>query len=179
MSKPGFRYVMGTVCILAVIASGLSAQAPRSMPPPSAIDELLVEVRGLRAELNQAAGASIRAQLLVARLQLQERRIHVLAEQLAETRRVLSLEESKQIEKTAEFQRLEEVGRSADTPPQERRAIAELIPNVKEEVAQIYRQLEQLRMQETDLANQLASEQGRWVEFNDRLDALERSLPVR
>jgi len=92
---------------------------------------------------------------------------------------VLSLEESKQIEKTAEFQRLEEVGRSADTPPQERRAIAELIPNVKEEVAQIYRQLEQLRMQETDLANQLASEQGRWVEFNDRLDALERSLPVR
>jgi len=44
----------------------------------SPFDELLTEVRALREDVNQAASASIRAQLIVARLQLQEQRINVL-----------------------------------------------------------------------------------------------------
>ena len=46
--------------------------------------DLLAEVRGLRADLNQAAGASMRAQLLVARLSLQEQRITTLGKELTE-----------------------------------------------------------------------------------------------
>src|SRR4029077_13444243 len=50
----------------------------------SSSDPLLTEVRALRAELNQAAGASIRTQLLVARLTLQEQRINTISKQLAD-----------------------------------------------------------------------------------------------
>jgi len=35
-----------------------------------------------------------------------------------------------------------------------------------------------LRGQESELAAQIAAEQGRWADFNGRLDELERSLPV-
>jgi chromosome segregation ATPase len=181
MSKACVRFLVAPMCVLAGLVTGVSAQVPPSTatPAPSGIEELLVEVRALRAELNHAAGASIRAQLLVARLQLQEQRINVVAGQLAEARRFLSTEESKAIGGAAELKRFEELANSGSVPPEERKAVADLIPNVKEQVAQTYRQLEQLRTQEADLANQLASEQGRWVEFNARLDALERSLPAR
>ena len=45
----------------------------------------MTEVRALRADIQQMADASIRAQLLVARLQVQEQRIAGIARQLAET----------------------------------------------------------------------------------------------
>src|SRR5687767_6733801 len=43
--------------------------------PDATLDELVVEVQALRAEMNQAAAASIRAQLLVGRLQMEDQRI--------------------------------------------------------------------------------------------------------
>jgi hypothetical protein len=49
-----------------------SGQAHR---PDATLDELVVEVQALRAEMNQAAAASIRAQLLVGRLQMEDQRI--------------------------------------------------------------------------------------------------------
>jgi hypothetical protein len=38
---------------------------------------------------------------------------------------------------------------------------------------------QQLRAQEAEAAANLAAEQGRWNDFNMRLDELERSLPTR
>jgi hypothetical protein len=64
-----------------------SGQAQRS---PATLDDLLTEIRGLRADLSQQSSASFRTQLLVARLTLQEQRINALAGQLNETRRALS-----------------------------------------------------------------------------------------
>src|SRR5688572_6723773 len=43
--------------------------------PDATLDELVVEVQAMRAEMNQAAAASIRAQLLVGRLQMEDQRI--------------------------------------------------------------------------------------------------------
>src|SRR5476649_1090690 len=76
---------------LAIIGAGLIAlvagtAGQTASQPSSSGDALLAEVRGLRAELNQAAGTSIRTQLLVARLQLQEQRINTVDKQLAEVR---------------------------------------------------------------------------------------------
>ena len=42
------------------------------------MEELLAEVRSLRSEIRRASDTSIRAQLLVARLQVQEQRINTL-----------------------------------------------------------------------------------------------------
>src|SRR5258707_15707832 len=61
-----------------VLVAGLAGQSA------STNDPLLAEVRALRAELSQMAGTSIRTQLLVARLTLQEQRINTVSKQLAD-----------------------------------------------------------------------------------------------
>ena len=64
-------------------AAVLSAQAPSpptSSTRPASIEDLVDEVRGLRADIQQMADSSIRAQLLVARLQVQEQRIAGIAQ---------------------------------------------------------------------------------------------------
>jgi hypothetical protein len=37
---------------------------------------------------------------------------------------------------------------------------------------------QQLQLRATEMQNMLAQEQGRWSDFNTRLDELERSLPA-
>ena len=71
--------------ILGVVLSARSGAAPQAAP--GSTDALLAEIKGLRADFNQRLDASIRAQLLVARLQLQEQRITTLSRQLADVQR--------------------------------------------------------------------------------------------
>src|SRR6188508_1202901 len=61
------------------LAGAASGQAHR---PDATLDELVVEVQALRAEMNQAAAASIRAQLLVGRLQIEDQRISAVVRDL-------------------------------------------------------------------------------------------------
>jgi hypothetical protein len=75
--------VLATAVVVATV-SVVAAQSSLTTPTradASSSDELLTEIRGLRADLQQAAKISIRAQLLVARLQLQEQRINVVGGQ--------------------------------------------------------------------------------------------------
>jgi outer membrane murein-binding lipoprotein Lpp len=58
--------VIGT-CLAAAVVSGASGQVQRS---PATLDDLVTEVRAMRGEMNRAASASIRAQLLTARMTL-------------------------------------------------------------------------------------------------------------
>jgi hypothetical protein len=52
-------------CLAVLVVAVASGQAQRS---PATLDDLLTEIRGLRADLSQQSGASLRTQLLVARL---------------------------------------------------------------------------------------------------------------
>jgi chromosome segregation ATPase len=49
---------------------------------------------------------------------------------------------------------------------------------LKAQLAQMQREEQQLRSQEIELSSQLTTEQGRWQDFNSRLDELEGQLPV-
>jgi hypothetical protein len=60
--------IIAGVVVMALAAGTSGRPAAQAPPPAPASDALLAEVRALRAELNQAAGTSIRTQLLVARL---------------------------------------------------------------------------------------------------------------
>jgi chromosome segregation ATPase len=161
------------------VSAALHAQST-STPATLTPDPLLAEVRGLRADLHQAAAASIRAQLLVARLQLQEQRITVLSGQLADVRRQLAAKESAALPLAESVKRLEEAaqhaaGRDAD---QQRDVEAALSGN-KATLAEMQRDIAKLRTQEAGLQNSIATEQNRWSDFNNRVDELERQLPVR
>jgi len=82
------------VC-LTLIAVAVSAQGERRV---ATLDDLLSEMRGLRADLAQTGSASMRMQLLTARLTLQEQRIAVLSHQRADLLARLAAAERERVE---------------------------------------------------------------------------------
>ena len=159
--------VVGLIGVAAVVA-GQSARSATSPP-----DDLLAEVRRLRADLNQAAGTSVRTQLLVARLQMQEQRVNATARQLADVQdRLASVQQGQ----AAMIERLSVSEDSQQRLPPEDRS-DDQIRALKLQIDQVQKREQVLRAQEATLSGTLAAEQARWNEFNARLDALERSLP--
>jgi hypothetical protein len=136
------------------------------------MEQLLTEVHELRSDLNRAASVSLRTQLLVARLQLQEQRIDSLARQLADTRQQLV---SANQAMAAMAQPLKALARAQADPAllEEQKALLPLSTMV----ASQQKRAEELRGQEGSLAALLSTEQSRWVELNDRLEEIERTLP--
>ena len=59
-------------CLALLIVAVVSGQGQRS---PATLDDLLSEIRGLRADINQGTLMAIQADLLMGRLQLEEQRI--------------------------------------------------------------------------------------------------------
>ena len=114
----------------------------------------------------------------MARLQLQEQRINVVAGQLREVRQLVGIKESGQIPMKGQLKGLEDSIRSANVSVEQQRDIETQIPMIKAQIAQMQKEAQELRVQETELSNQLTTEQGRWLDFNSRLDEMERLLPA-
>jgi hypothetical protein len=75
----------GLGCVFAVAA--VSGQLVKPiLPPEDSMALLLIEVRAIRSDLNQAAAASLRLQVLLASSNVLEHRIGALATQLAAVR---------------------------------------------------------------------------------------------
>lgn len=129
---------VGAAVCLTTLVSGQMRTGPASL------EDVVAELRGIRADLAETSSASVRSQLLVARLQLQEQRIAGLTRQRADIQNQIAL--ARQQAQGADFSRMQQL-------------------------------IQDLANQEQDLNHQISVEQGRWAEFSDRLDTLERSLP--
>ena len=157
-------------CFAVFVVGGVSGQSQRS---PATLDDLLSEIRGLRADVNQGSQRSIQADLLIGRLQIQEQRITLLSRQLYETRQRLAVMDKQSAPALIELNHAEEVSRSNPPSPE---GSERHLDHLRAQIAQDAGERYQLRRQETDFANALAAEQNRWTEFNSRLDDLERAL---
>jgi hypothetical protein len=127
------RRVLLVLGLATATIGALSAQAQRN---PATLDDLVNEVRGLRVEVSRAAGASMRMQLLVARLQLQEQRIITVAGQLTEVRRLLSINEAGQIRPGTQIKEFEEALRNPALPEHMQRDIPGMLSRLKVELGQ-------------------------------------------
>jgi chromosome segregation ATPase len=166
------------LCIAGIGLVGIGAIVPgeAQTAAPSTMEALLAEVRGLRTDVNQAAGTSIRTQLLVARLQLQEQRINGLAKQLTDVQTQRTGMETGNAQMQARMKRLDEMERSSSITPEDRRHLAVEAEAMKPGLDEMRRRMQQLTEQESFLSGQLSTEQSRWMEFNDRLDQIEREI---
>jgi chromosome segregation ATPase len=161
--------------LFVVAAARVSSQPQRN---PATLDDLVVEIRGLRADLSRTAGASTRMQLLTARLALQEQRISALAAQHADVLTRLTAATRLRSDTEEQLKRFETVD-VRQFPPDMPRAEVEAHRDEMTRLLSQFRAAEQqLRAQEAGLSAQIAAEQGRWTDFNGRLDELERSLAV-
>jgi hypothetical protein len=175
--------LIGTVLALSITATAslLRAQDPASVER-AGIPELLAEVRALRIELNRAAGASMRMQLLLARLTLQEGRIAALGRDIVEVQQQLLAADRERADNQTRLREMENIKDKGMLPPEVQQEVQQ---QVAREAARLREQLtgqaareQHLRTQEAELLARLAAEQARWTDFNARLDDLERALPA-
>jgi len=182
--SPWLRAVLMTVVGVGLCVPILWAQSAAAPRGTTSDDALLAEVRALRAELAAASRASLRAQMLLARVQLQEQRIIYFDRRRADAAARVTEAAEKARQSSARVSEMEaQLGRfrEAAIPREERDAMmAQIgleIDKARADAAASAAAEQRERTEEADLTGALSTEQGRWNEFNARLDELERSLP--
>ena len=183
MARSRITSSLAVALLFVGLAARVAAQAPTESTAKAveaAPDALLMEVRALRDDIQRYAGATIRVQLLLARLQLQEQRINSLGAQVVEVRSQMAGNAKEQSEAADRVKRYTSVldNPAADFPPEERRDIQNSIPGWRLNLQRLQVEGQRLSAQEADLASQISTEQARWMDFNTRLDELEKSLPA-
>jgi hypothetical protein len=161
------RILTVAAALIALWPVGLLAQPPQDPAP----DPLLVEIRAMRAELNELLGNAIRAQLLVSRLQLQEQRTNGVVRQLQDLDGRL-LENAKSREQAAAVMKMFGMT-DPDVPPDGADSFVGLLRGGLEQAAKTEAELHQ---QQADLMRLLAEEQARWRALNAQLDEIERMI---
>jgi len=154
---------------LAGVASG---QAHR---PDATLDELVVEVQALRAEMNQAAAASIRAQLLVGRLQMEDQRIAGVVRELEAVQADLAANAQTRADAAARLKALEESALGATNDVRE--DADKRLAAGRAATQQADRRLQALKRRESALAKELQEDQARWQDINARLENFEQAIP--
>ena len=169
--------IVFVLCALAVGAGvALCAQAPATTPN-DAVLALTAEVRALRNELSQLVNASVRSQLIVTRIQLQEQRLMHLDRQRADVAAKLGDTEKSQAVLAAQVKQFESPG--AQVPAEQRRDMEGMVGMLRGQLQAGQATQAALRAEHDSLLNALSTEQSRWSDFNNRLDELERSLQAR
>ena len=139
---------------------------------------LLVEVKGLRAAMEQMVSNGARSQLLVGRLQLQEARLNGMIRRLDEVRDALE-------EARGDLEDAQAKLKTLEAPDSESQGLAGLTKmflkpeDVQREIAGRQATIARLQTEEAHLMQQIAADQGRWTEVSQRLDELERALAKR
>jgi len=158
---------------IVVSAVALSGQAQRQ---PSTLDDVVNELRALRADLRQTTRGSTQMQLLTARLTLQEQRLAVLSNQRQVVVSKLGEVTSARAEAEAQLKRFESLDSKSPEGQLPHEQLQPMLDQFKRVIATHREAEQQLRAQETQLSTEISNEQNRWFDFNNRLDELERSL---
>ena len=145
----------------------LLGQTPSTPARQASIDDLVTEVRALRADIQQTAEASLRAQLLVGRLQVEEQRIAGIARQLSETEDQIRALEG--VRNPFVTQMLKDLDKEPAEPGE-----ANLFAGMKAQLEKIENGDPVLKERQAALSRQLSDEQARWLAFNGQLEELEK-----
>jgi chromosome segregation ATPase len=161
--------MMKQMLMAPMLMGALLGQAPSPAPRPASMDDVVAEVRALRMEMKQSMEAGLRAQLLVARLQVEEQRISGLARQLSETEQEIRALEG------ARNPWLEQMLKEFDKNPPEPGEV-DMMAGLRAQLEKIQNGDPVLKERQASLSRQLADEQARWVAFNAQLEALEKRM---
>jgi chromosome segregation ATPase len=177
MLVQGLRFAALFVAV--AMAWSLVGRAQQPSAQTDLVPALLVEIRGLRAAMEQMAAAGPRVQLTLGRLQMQEQRI------VNQIRRLdgvtASLVEARKKQEAAS-QRLKDLTETPSEPPADasaERARRWELEEARKEAARINADVQRLATEEAMLTQDVATEQGRWADFNQRLEEIERALARR
>jgi len=174
------RKISVLALVLVAAGAGLSVRA-RAAQATRATDQdvlpaLLIEVRGLRAAMEQMASAGPQVQLALGRLQLQEQRVNNLLRRIESVQNDLAkaLEESDRARERVT--RTKDVLKTGRLAAEEQRQEEIILPELQATQGRALANVQRLQAEESGLTQELATEQSRWNEINQRMEELERAL---
>jgi chromosome segregation ATPase len=176
--------VVGGLAMGMAFRGSVSAQSPQKTQgqEPDVLPALLTEVRGLRAAMERLAAAGPRVQLALGRLQLQEQRVNNLVRRLETVRASLATAQREEEEGRRNISNFEERLKSSMTDLGGRTIpvpeIEEVVRGMKQQQPRLVAEVQRLQLEESGVTQEIATEQGRWTDINQRLEDLERTLPV-
>lgn len=169
MGTRELRITAGILIFVGLSAGVLLAQTAPQAPQ----DPVVAEIRALRADLNQRLEATMRMQLLVARLQLQEQRTSTVVGQLRDVEARLRENDSARQQAAAALKML---GMENVTEAEKKdNPFFKMFSGGTEKLDATEAELKQ---QQGELMRQLSAEQSRWSAFNAQLDQLEKLFPA-
>lgn len=166
-----FASALSAILVLAAVAIAAGQQRTPPAATAATMDDVLNELRALRTEVRDSSAASLRAQLLVARLQLQEQRINTVWRQLSDVEEQLVANEKGRAGPEQMFKMMGiEPGTEAS------KEMGPLIEMFKSQMAAVEKTEADLKLRQAELTQLLAQEQSRWTSFNAQLEALEKAV---
>lgn len=170
MRKMSQAVALVAILVLAA-AGGVTARQQAAPSRAATLDDLLAELRALRSELRDSSTTGLRAQLLLARLQLQEQRVNSVWRQLSEVEDKL---QATQGEGGAPEHVLKLMGvePGKDPPPH----LAPVIEMFKTQMAAAEKSNTELKARQAELMQLMTDEQSRWTALNAEIEAFERAL---
>ena len=169
------NYKWGLLGVVALLAFAISPfRATPAAQNPDLSKELLVEVRGLRAAMEQLASAGPRVQLMFGRLQLQEQRINEQLRKVDVVRAQLSKAQDAENKQRAEIQLVEDFVRAHPGAPEEQD-----LANMRKRLLTLSAETQKFQVEEANLSSIISTEQNRWSDINRALDELDRTLSRR
>ena len=171
MRSSTLAVLLSAILVLGVAASAAGQQRTPPASTPATLDDVLNELRALRAELRESSAASLRAQLLVARLQLQEERINTVWRQLSEVDDQLAASEQGRGAPEQVFKLLG-IEPGAEPPAH----LAPVVEMFKNQMAASEKKDSDLKLRQAELMQLMTQEQSRWTEFNAQLEAFEKAM---
>ncbi len=160
--------------VVFALAAAVSGQArPASTPAVNPDEQLLAEVRALRAEIADAANTAMRAQLLAMRLQLQEQRIGVIVRQLGDVQERRRGNDRVKDALAAQMKMFE--GMTKEESAGKSEEIEQFLGPLRAQLGALENTDATLTAEETSISTMLAEEQARWNSFNAQVEELERA----
>lgn len=160
------RRLMFVFVLFVCVCGGASAQTAKPAPTSEqSLQELVTEVRQLRATLQRMNAAVYKGQVMLERLKLQQEQVTRISKELTEVRETVQ-------EVRMQLQRMKDMLGRAEPRVEGGAANADEVAGLKGELDLVSQREQRLSMRETQLAGELEAEKAKLNDLNNRLNAL-------
>ena len=155
----------------------LSSLAPCQTvdPQTKTMEAVLSEIRQLRQDLQVAATAARKAQIVIYRLHVQAGIVERATERVDGVKRELTLIENQKRYQAEQLKRLKEM-REQEGNEENKKRLEASMDSYEENLAGWGAREEELQTQRIELESQLRAEQAKWARLDEELDRLENEL---
>lgn len=164
-----------TFALLTLICISFPAQCQTSEPQARTMEAVLTEIRQLRQDLQLAAIATRKAQIVIYRLHVQQEVLRRATERVDNVTGELNQIENQKKYQAEQIKRLKEVRDRAETD-QQKKQIEENLTALEGNQEFWEPREQELQTQRIELEAELRTEQSKWAHLEDELERLENQL---